>query len=295
MTPERTPRIASANILCASSFVISSAVPGDGKTTFTVNFATTLAHAGNRVLLIDADLRRGNIHSYFDKSREPGLTDVLTGKLHWRDVVVPTELNNLELITTGPLPPNPGELLISPVMAQFLAEARETYDHILFDCPPLTGIDDTFCVVSLADGLIFVIKAGQTSMVFAKNALAAVRQRGASIIGIVVNGITTDHPAYYYNYYYHAYYSDNQTKTIDPATSRPASKMAARRSAPPNSIQAEAQARTDQTNNSGQEPSLERPRNGRAKASSPARGAAGGRTEHPESDEPVKPDGSDPS
>lgn len=222
--------------------LVSSAVPGDGKTTFTVNFAATLANAGNRVLLIDADLRRGNLHSYFDKAREPGMTDVLTGKLHWRDVVLDTEVNNLNLVTTGPLPPNPGELLISPVMQQFLAEARQNYDHILFDCPPLTGIDDTFCVVSLSDGLIFVIKAGQTSMVFAKNALALVRQRGTSIIGIVVNGITTDHPAYYYNYYYHAYYSDNQTKTIDPATSRPASKMAHRRSPGVRSNQAEARA-----------------------------------------------------
>ena len=93
----------------------------------------------------------------------------------------------------------------------------------------------------LAIGVLSIV-AAVIGGVFAKNALAAVRQRGTSILGVVVNGITTDHPAYYYNYYYHAYYSDNQTKNIDPATSRPATKMAVRRSTRANSIQAEALA-----------------------------------------------------
>ena len=211
--------------------LITSAVPGDGKTTFTVNFATTLARAGNRVLLVDADLRRGNTHLYFGMSREPGLTEVLVGEMHWSDVCQKTELDNLHVINTGRLPPNPGELLISPVMQQVIAEAREEYDHVLFDCPPLTSIDDTFCLLNHADGLLFIIKAGHTSMRFAKNALAAVRQRGAAIIGIVLNGITTDHPSYYYYYYYHEYY-----KTTPEApgggkrmrNEQPASKMASR-------------------------------------------------------------------
>ncbi len=273
--------------------VVSSAVPGDGKTTFTVNFAATLANAGNRVLLIDADLRRGNIHSYFDKAREPGMTDLLTGKLHWHDVVLHTEVKNLDLITTGTLPPNPGELLISPVTQQFLAEARGEYDHILFDCPPLTGIDDTYCVVSLSDGLLFVIKAGQTSIVFAKNALAAVRQRGTSIIGIVVNGITTDHPAYYYNYYYHAYYSENQTKPADASTSRPAAKMAARRSTSVKSIQAEAQARAGQPTASVGEDAVEQSKTEEFKARRAVHGAAGGHLEDLAPIEPAKPESSD--
>jgi Mrp family chromosome partitioning ATPase len=143
------------------------------------------------------------------------------------------------------LPSNPGELLISPVTREFIEEAKREYDHILFDCPPLTAIDDTFCLLNLADGLLFIVKAGQTSMRFAKNALMAVRQRGADIIGVVLNGITTDHPSYYYNYYYHAYYNKELTPTNTSSQVKPAKKMAERRRKIP-SIDIEAQARAGQ-------------------------------------------------
>ncbi|MBU6401905.1 MAG: polysaccharide biosynthesis tyrosine autokinase [Verrucomicrobia bacterium] len=190
--------------------LVSSAVPGDGKTTFTVNFAATLANAGHRVLLLDADLRRGNTHTFFDHPREPGLSEVLTGHEHWTDVVRPTEINTLRVVHTGQIPANPGELLIGPVTRELIADVRKDFDYIIFDCPPLTSLDDTFSLVDLADGLIFVVKSGQTSMRFAKNALAAVRQRGFPILGIVLNGITPDNPYYYYSNYYHAYYSKEQ-------------------------------------------------------------------------------------
>ncbi len=210
------------------TIITTSAVPGDGKTTFTVNFAATLAGAGNRVLLVDCDLRRGNIHGYFQTPREPGLTEVLAGQIHWSDVVHDTPVPTLKIISTGKLPGNPGELLISPAMEEFVKEAREEYDHILFDCPPLTAIDDTFCLLNLADGMLFVVKAGQTSMRFAKNALSLVRQRGAHIFGIVLNGITTDHPSYYYNYYYHAYYRTAKDAPTTEGNVQPAKKMASR-------------------------------------------------------------------
>jgi capsular exopolysaccharide synthesis family protein len=226
--------------------LVSSAVPGDGKTTFTVNFAVTLAAAGQRVLLVDADLRRGNTHNYFDHPREPGFTEVLLGEMHWEEVVRETEVKTLHVINSGKLPSNPGELLISPVTKEFIEEARKHYDQILFDCPPLTAIDDTFCLLGLSDGLLFVVTAGQTSMRFAKNALAAVRQRGAPIIGVVLNGITGDNPYYYYNYYYHAYYSAGQ-KATETVESKPAVKMAARkRTSRLPSIDAAAQARVGQ-------------------------------------------------
>ncbi|MEW6305542.1 MAG: polysaccharide biosynthesis tyrosine autokinase [Verrucomicrobiota bacterium] len=226
--------------------LVTSAVPGDGKTTFTANFAATLAGAGNRVLLVDADLRRGNIHHFFGQERDNGLSEVLAGELNWSDAVHPTEIKNLDVVSTGRLPSNPGELLIGPVTAEFIKEAREEYDHILFDCPPLTAIDDTFCLVNLSDGLLFIVKAGQTSMRFAKNALANVQQRGAEVIGIVLNGITTDHPSYYYNYYYHAYYNKELNAAGEPTQSKaPAVKMAPRKRRVP-SIDQEAHARAGQ-------------------------------------------------
>ncbi len=215
--------------------VVTSAVPGDGKTTMTVNFAATLAKAGNKILLIDADLRRGNIHQYFGMERDGGLTEILAGESHWQDVVRKTPIETLDLVTTGRLPGNPGELLISSITGQFVADARKHYDHVLFDCPPLTSIDDTFCLLSLVDGLLFVVKAGHTSMRFARNALAAVRHRGCAIIGINLNGITTDHPGYYYYYYYHDYYKTAQDAALKGQPlieSQPGQKMASRKSAP---------------------------------------------------------------
>jgi capsular exopolysaccharide synthesis family protein len=195
------------------ALLVSSAVPGDGKTTFTVNFAATLAIAGNRVLLIDADLRRGNIHNYFKLDRSPGFSEILEGQQHWTDVIRQTEIPTLHIIATGQLPPNPGELLVGPVTGQFIEEARHEFDYVVADCPPLTAIDDAFSLVSLMDGLLFVVRSGQTSMRFAKTALSAVRQRGANILGVILNGITSDNPYYYYNYYYHSYYNKDRGST----------------------------------------------------------------------------------
>ncbi len=187
--------------------IVSSAAPGDGKTTITTNLAMTLALAGNRVLLLDGDLRRGNIHAYFEWEREPGLSEVLAGEMHWKKAVHVTEIKNFHVIPTGKLPPNPGELLITPLTKTIVKEARALYDYIIFDCPPLTSIDDAFSLSGLGDGVLFVIMSGQTSMRFAKHALTAVRQRGGKVLGLILNGIRPDNPYYYYQKYYYTYYT----------------------------------------------------------------------------------------
>jgi capsular exopolysaccharide synthesis family protein len=207
--------------------LMTSAVPGDGKTTFSVNFAITLAIAGHRVLLVDADLRRGDTHNFFNHARDPGLADVLLGQQHWSDVIQETPVKTLDVIHSGHLPPNPGELLISPITRAFVEEAKRTYDFVLFDCPPLTTIDDSFALVGLVDGLIFVVRSGQTSMRFAKAALDAVRKREATILGFVLNGIKSDNPYYYYKHYYHSYYTPDQPRSHRvEATPQPARIMA---------------------------------------------------------------------
>ena len=209
--------------------VVTSAIPGDGKTTFTVNFAVTLAIAGHKVLLVDTDMRRGNVHNYFAEKRENGMSEMLNGDIHWRDVLKNTEVNTLKFISTGKLPGNPGELLMSPICNQFIKEASQEFDFIVFDCPPLTAIDDTFALVSMADGILFVVRAGQTSMRFAKNALMAVHQRGAQIFGVVLNGITADNPYYYYNHYYHGYYNKGQGSSTKLSSSIPGKLMASQK------------------------------------------------------------------
>jgi polysaccharide biosynthesis transport protein len=225
------------------TIMVTSALPGDGKTSFTVNFAITLANAGQRVLLVDADLRRGTTGNYFTLPQDHGLTEILAGDEHWADVLTTTPIDHLSLISPGRLPSNPGELLLSPVMREFIEEARPHFDHIIIDCPPLTAIDDTFSLLGIADGVLFVIRSGQTSIRFAKSGIAAMRQRGAQILGVVLNGLTADNPAYYYARYYHAYY----TKGLPTGSSQyaPAKKMASPRSKryEISSIEKQAQAR----------------------------------------------------
>jgi polysaccharide biosynthesis transport protein len=216
--------------------LVTSAVPSDGKTTFTTNFAITLAIAGHKVLLIDADLRRGASHTFFGNSRETGFSDVLQGELHWTDVMRQTDIETLKVIHTGKLPQNPGELLISPIPEQLIEEAREEFDFVIFDCPPLTAIDDTFSLISFSDGVLFVVRSGQTSMRFAKNSLHAIRQRGAQVLGLVLNGITPDNPHYYYQSYYHSYYT-SEAKEAGATDAVPVKKMAAPKKGRVRSIQ----------------------------------------------------------
>jgi capsular exopolysaccharide synthesis family protein len=187
---------------------VTSAVPGDGKTTCTTNFAATLAAAGNRTLLIDADLRRGNIHNYFEQPLEGGLTVVLEGRLKVDAAIHETQIQNLWLMRAGERPSNPSELLLGGRTKELIEELRGRFDYVVFDCPPLTAIDDTFSIAAQLDCLLFVVRAGRTSIRFARLAVNTIRQRGAPLVGLVVNGVPVDNPYYYYytTCYYASYY-----------------------------------------------------------------------------------------
>ena len=191
--------------------LITSSVPGDGKTTFTVNFAITLARAGHKVLLLDADMRRGTVSDYFGIPSEPGLADVLAGQEHWSDVMHRGPARSLMIVSRGSRVQNPGELLLSRATAELVAEARKAFDYVIFDCPPVIGMDDAFSLVSHGDGFLFVYRMGETSLKIAKHAVAGIRQRGAQIVGLILNGISLRSPDYYYT----AYYYSNYTYTED--------------------------------------------------------------------------------
>lgn len=191
--------------------LVTSSVPGDGKTTFTVNFAITLARAGHKVLLLDADMRRGTVSDYFGIAAEPGLSDVLAGLEHWSDVMHRGPAPSLMIVPRGSRVQNPGELLLSRATAELVAETRKAFDYVIFDCPPVIGMDDAFSLASHGDGFLFVFRMGETSLKVAKHAVAGIRQRGAQIIGLILNGISLRSPDYYYT----AYYYSNYTYTED--------------------------------------------------------------------------------
>ena len=203
---------------------VTSAVPGDGKTTFTTNFAITLANSGNRTLLIDADMRRGNIHGYFEQPIEGGLAEVLGGKLTVNEAIHSTASPNLFFLRSGERPSNPSELLIGSNTRELIRQLRSEFDYVIVDCPPLTAIDDTFSIAAYLDGIFFVIRSGKTSIRFAKMAIQTIRQRGSPILGLIVNGVPIDNPYYYYTTYYYASYYHRSVKESE-QISRPASKL----------------------------------------------------------------------
>jgi polysaccharide biosynthesis transport protein len=192
----------------AKRIVVTSAIPNDGKTTCAVNLATSLAQIeGGKTLLIDADMRKMNIHTYFKMENGPGLSEVLSGQATLEDCVVQTTVSNLYLLRAGEAPPNPGELILSEAFKNLMLKCDESYARVVLDTPPVLSTDDALSLSPTVDGVIFVVKANQTSVRFIQRSIALLRQRGANIFGVILNQIDTNSAHYYYYYYYTGYYN----------------------------------------------------------------------------------------
>ena len=190
------------------SILLSSAVPREGKTTTCVNLSIGFAQIEERTLLVDADLRRGEIHKYFGLQRGKGLTEVLTGELMPDQVIQHTNVPRLDVITCGAYPTNPAELLLGPRLKDFLDWAHKSYDRIVFDCPPIMGIADSAILGAAVDGMLFIIWAGRTSRRYVRVAKLTADSRGAKIFGFVLNNLEPGRVGYYHYYpYYYSYYS----------------------------------------------------------------------------------------
>ena len=187
------------------TIVITSAVPGEGKSTVAVNLAITMAFSGSRVLLIDADMRKGTVHEYFEVGDKPGLADVLSGDTTWASVLQQTHVPNLSVIPRGNYPTNPGELLLGGADA-LIKELYQHFDFILFDSAPVLAADDTASLAPKVDGTLFVIRAGYTSARLGRTALDLLYQRQVNVMGIVFNSVETNSREYYY-FKYPEYYS----------------------------------------------------------------------------------------
>ncbi len=193
--------------------LITSAVPEEGKTTVSVNTAIVLAHTGGRVLLIDGDLRLPQCHRRLDVSNVRGLTEVLTGLVTPEEVIQPTGVNNLFLMTSGQKPPNPSELLSSPQMRQLLDHLCHSFDHIIIDSPPALPVSDPIVLSQLVDGVVLVASGSKTPKQQVKAALARLRHAHAKVFGIVLNKVKLYKVDYFYPYY--KYYGARSDKEVE--------------------------------------------------------------------------------
>ena len=186
------------------TLLFSSPGPNEGKSTSAINFAVMLAQQGERVLLVDADIRRPALHRAMDVMREPGLTDLLLGEANAREAVRPNVLPNLDLLPSGPFPPNPSELLNSKKMGQVLKDFEGTYSHIILDSPPILAVTDSMVLGTHTDGVILVLRSGNTEQRAAERAVDQLRRVGVQVFGAVLNEVasTTVEESYYMQYYY---------------------------------------------------------------------------------------------
>lgn len=185
---------------------ITSTGPGEGKTTTICNLAVTMAQSGKKVLLIDADLRKPQLHRQFNVKNSRGLTNVLVQHVKTDDVIVATEQRGLDILTTGPIPPNPSELIGSKRMMDIIEVVTMKYDHILIDCPPVGVVTDPALLSAIVDGTIFVVSYGKTSIEESKRAKSLLDNVNANILGVVLNKIPKDGKGYYG---YYQYYGDD--------------------------------------------------------------------------------------
>ncbi|MFO1433608.1 MAG: polysaccharide biosynthesis tyrosine autokinase [Candidatus Competibacteraceae bacterium] len=186
---------------------VTSAQPKEGKTTVSITLAITFAQAGKKVLLIDADLRNPSLHRLLQLDNSMGLTNYLAADAQPVEVAYPVLLENLFVIPSGPLPPNPVELLSTPKMAALLSLATEKFDQVILDCPPVLGLADALILGNMAQATLLVMEAGVTPRPVVQDALKRLRSARAHILGGVVNKLDSRSHSYGYHYHYHYYYS----------------------------------------------------------------------------------------
>ncbi len=189
------------------TLLVTSAIPNEGKSTIAQNLALVMAFAGMKTLLIDCDLRRGQIHDSFGLAREPGFTGVLTNDVPWREAVKTTAVENLFLLPRGRNVPQPSELLINPATDELLKDIYPEFDYIIIDSSPLLAADDTASLAPKIDAVLFVVRLAFTPAKMTRKALEILEKRQANIPGLILNFVDTKSPEFvYYQYpeYYHS-------------------------------------------------------------------------------------------
>lgn len=194
------------------TLAFTSANGSEGKSTVADNVAVVSANAGKRILLIDADLRRPTLHRTFNVANQEGLTTILTSSVPEMDItnlIQRTQVENLSILTSGPIPPNSAELLNSQRMQTLIASVKESYDVVIIDVPPILAVSGTQALVSHLDGVVLVVRMGQTEKAGLKRSVELLKLAQANTLGYVMNDADADgDSAYGYGYGYGYGYSE---------------------------------------------------------------------------------------
>ena len=177
--------------------VVTSSVPGEGKSTTSGNLAIALAQSGNSVLLVDCDMRKPSIHKMFKISNAAGTAELLLRKKSFEEVA--NKYNeNLTIITAGKIPPNPSEMLASRAMTAFIEEMKKEFKYIILDTPPLQAVTDAQVLSTKADGVLLIVRAGSTKREMVFNSVDLIKKVQGKVIGTVLNGVENKKNNYYY-------------------------------------------------------------------------------------------------
>jgi len=212
-TAEQPPRV----------LLVTSSQPSEGKTSTSLNLAATLAQKGSRVLLVDADMRRPGLAKALNLTAGNGLSGILTGAYEFDETILQKVegLESLFLLSSGPRPPNPAELLCSIKMEKLLVVLRQKFDHVVIDSPPILPITDATIISTLVDGVIMVVESDATSRAALNRAVRVMEHSGGRILGTVFNKVDIRRDGYYGYRYYHGYYT-TQSKAYYHDDDRPA-------------------------------------------------------------------------
>lgn len=213
----RTSILLSAAGRAPKTLLVTSGKPGEGKTTTVINTAISLADTGARVLVIDADLRRPMIHNVLQVVNAAGLSTALSRDMNEQDILALIDQplgTKLHVMTSGPIPPNPAELLGSNQMKQLLELLEPHFDHVVVDSPPVTSVTDAVLLASLVDGVVLVVHGGHSTRELARRTRQLLRSVNARIFGVVLNNVKARDDDYYYSGYYNKPYGEASTGSV---------------------------------------------------------------------------------
>ena len=190
-----------------TSMIVTSAGPQEGKSITSVNIAVSMAMSGSKTVLVDADLRRPRLHKVFNRDNEAGVTTYLVGNVSLDSITWHSDLQHLDVITCGPIPPNPAELMHTAKFTALIEELSKKYDRVIIDTPPVIAVTDAVIIAHMVDGVILVVKSAKSTKEMVKQAKKQLEDVNANIIGVVLNDLDLQdrEHGYYYYYYYRKY------------------------------------------------------------------------------------------